>query len=764
METGTTLGPYRILAPIGAGGMGEVWKARDGRLDRDVAIKVLPAEFAADTDRLRRFEQEARVVSALNHPNILTLHDVGTHEGRPYLVTELLEGESLAERIQEGPLAPPVAMEIAQQIARGLAAAHEQGILHRDVKPGNVFLSRDGRVKLLDFGLAKQTGPASSPAGDLPTQRGSADTQAGMLLGTLGYVAPEQAKGIAADHRADIFGFGCVLYEMLAGRPAFQKETAAWSLAAIIHEEPPPLVGAGLPAGLAALVARCLAKHPDDRFPNAGQLAAALAALDHRSTGSVMEDGPALLSIVVLPFENLSPEPDNAYFADGLTDELISDLSKLGALRVISRTSAMHYKFGRKPVPAIARELNVRYVLEGSVRKAGASLRINTQLIDARSDTLLWSEKYSGTLVDVFELQEQLSRRIVEALKLTLAPEEERRLAVHAIPDPRAYDVYLRARQEIWKFSTGAIPRAQELCHQALSLAGENALLTATLAYLEFQSYNTGMALEPEVLDRGEAFADRALALSADQPVALLAKGMIRLKRRDLRGAILHLRRAATFDPTSDALAWLAYVCSISGLAAEARRHIDRAESLDPLHAVNHGVKAWIEMIDGRFEAALACGRRAMELAPGDQWTAALTGLYATYAGRDPEARELFQRALGMENGIFAKVTTLMLLALDGDRPGVADALGRGGLREHAATDEQSAWWLAALLARVGERDEALRWLDCALDLGFVHFRFFGEVDPWLAPLRGDDRFVEILHRAAARQRSFEGDPTWIQP
>jgi serine/threonine protein kinase len=346
LPSGTRLGPYEVLAPIGAGGMGEVYRAHDPRLGRDVAIKVLPRVFAEDADRLRRFEQEARAAGALNHPNILAVFDIGSHEGSPFLVMELLSGQNLAERLRAGALPVESALDLAMQVAQGLAAAHQQGIVHRDLKPANLFITTGERVKILDFGLAKQLPSAATESQtELPTQDIAAGTEAGVLLGTVGYMSPEQARGEPTDTRSDIFSLGCVLYEMLTGEPPFKRNSVVETLSAILRDDPAALVATRgtVSPSLDRIVKRCLEKRPEDRFPSAPDLALALnAAAGSLRTGQPVVEAPAK-SIVVLPFENLSSDPENAYFADGLTEELIADLSKVRALRVISRTSAMHY-------------------------------------------------------------------------------------------------------------------------------------------------------------------------------------------------------------------------------------------------------------------------------------------------------------------------------------------------------------------------------------------------------------------------------------
>ncbi len=470
--------------------MGEVWRARDTRLGRDVAIKVLPAEFASDPERLRRFEQEARAVAALNHPNILALYDVGTHDGAPFLVTELLEGESLRDRLQAGALPVDTAVEVASQLSRGLAAAHDKGIVHRDLKPENVYVTADGRVKILDFGLAKALHAAGAgDAAAAATVTGA--TQAGTTLGTLGYMSPEQARGQAVDQRSDIFALGCVAYEMLSGRRAFTGDSGTDVLAAILVEDPPPLP-ARVPPALGRVVRRCLEKRREERFSTAHDVAFALEAItaprEAAETTAAAQAQPApprsrarsvtvalsvgalalvavalavwvgtpgrparaagLRRVVVLPFENLG-SPDDAYFAAGMAEEITSRLASVRGLGVISRTTAVEYNRRGKTVRQIGADLGVDYVLEGTVRwehgqERESRVRITPQLVRVADDTNLWSDRYDRTLADVFAIQSEVAASAVQAMGVALGPQEKSALGGASTSDLAAYDLYLR--------------------------------------------------------------------------------------------------------------------------------------------------------------------------------------------------------------------------------------------------------------------------------------------------------------------------------
>src|SRR5690349_16459347 len=429
---GVHLGPYELLAPIGAGGMGQVWKARDTRLGRTVAIKRINIEHSA------RFEQEARAIAALSHPNICTLHDVGPD----YLVMEHVEGHPV-----RGPLASPEAVRVAMQIAAALEEAHARKILHRDLKPGNILITEKGVAKLLDFGLAKLTGEEELDA---------TKTIEGTVLGTAAYMAPEQAQGKPADARSDVFSFGAVLYEMLSGTRVFGGNSTAEVLSAVLRDDPGPLKA---PPALENVVRKCLAKHPAQRFQSATELKNALEGIDSRAA-----EQP---SIAVLPFADMSPGKDNEYFSDGLAEEIINALVQVPGLKVIARTSAFAFKGQNSDIRKIAEVLGVSTVLEGSVRKAGNRIRVTAQLITAADGTHLWSERYDRELADVFEVQDEIAAAIAGALKLKLSVDAAPRRYTPKLP---AYEAYLKARHHRGRLTPEAIGLYKEYVEQAIEL------------------------------------------------------------------------------------------------------------------------------------------------------------------------------------------------------------------------------------------------------------------------------------------------------
>jgi TolB-like protein/Tfp pilus assembly protein PilF len=631
LRPGTHLGPYEIVALVGTGGMGEVYRARDTRLGRDVAIKVLPAEFASDPERLRRFEQEARAVAALDHPNILAIHDVGTFEDAPYIVTELLEGESLRDRLQAEPVPPRKAVELAVQITQGLSAAHSKGIVHRDLKPGNVFLTKDGHVKILDFGLAKLAAPRSLAEGAQATTVVEA-TEAGTRLGTVGYMSPEQVRGQSVDQRSDIFSFGCVLYEMLSGQSPFRRETAADTASAILHEDPAPLVGSAqvVTPALQEIVSRCLEKRAEERFSSAHDLALALRAY---TTGEAPATGAprvpfskrraialgviavaalavvslllvklrpavpkagagAVKKIVVLPFENLGSQED-AYFAAGMTEEITSRLANVQGLGVISRTSAVEYNRKGKTVKQIGSDLGVDYVLEGSVRWERAPgresrVRITPQLIRVADDTHVWADRYERVIADVFAMQSEVAENAVKAMGVTLLPRERTALKEISTNDLQAYDLYLRG-QELAKGGEDRrhVEGALQMYQAAVDRDPRFAQALAGLAAGHVAMYWLYIDRSQERLAKGKEAAERAVGLRPDLSETHAALGWYFYQGLlDYPRALGEFSAALKIQPNnSEALTAISYVVRRQGHWADSAEQLSKALELDPANA-----------------------------------------------------------------------------------------------------------------------------------------------------------------------------------
>ena len=502
LAAGTRLGPYQIVAPLGAGGMGEVYRARDSRLDRDVAVKVLPQHLANDPHALTRFEREAKAVAALSHPNILAVYDVGTDQGISFVVTELLEGETLRSRLGRAAVGWGKAAEIGAAVADGLAAAHSKGIIHRDLKPENIFLTSDGRVKILDFGLARRRPDAADQD---QTVDAATATEAGTIMGTVGYMSPEQVRGEPVDAPGDLFSLGCVLYEMAAGERAFARPTAPETLAAILNADPPPLAASGkqIPPEMDRLIARCLEKNAGERQQSARDLAFALREITasgarpvalpalpdrrkHRAWAIglaaagvaialglafyllLVGHGKTIDTLAVLPFANAGNDPNTEYLSDGITDSITNNLARLPGLRVTARSMAFGYK--GKPVnpQQIGRDLKVRAVLTGSVAQRGDVLIIRAELMNVADASQLWGEQYQKKLADILAIEAEISKEISQKLRLKLTGEDRSRIAKRATQNTEAYQLYLKGRYYWNKLTDEGLKKAVEHFQQAI--------------------------------------------------------------------------------------------------------------------------------------------------------------------------------------------------------------------------------------------------------------------------------------------------------
>jgi serine/threonine protein kinase/Tfp pilus assembly protein PilF len=666
LERGSRLGPYEIVSPLGAGGMGEVYRARDPRLGRDVAVKILPDGDATDPEHLERFEREARAVAALSHPNVLAIFDVGRADV-PFLVTELLTGETLRELLDRGALGARRTVELGLQLASGLSAAHDRGIMHRDLKPGNLFVTTEGQIKILDFGLAKRVGAP----GDADESITRPQTMRGTVMGTLGYMAPEQARGFESDHRADIFACGAILFEMITGRRAFRGDSPADTISAILNEPPTSLdFGTGTPPALAAAVRRCLEKDPSLRFQSARELAAALESISESRAGPApVFAGTAPTSIAVLPFANLSADVEDQYFSDGLAEELVNALTRLSGLRVASRTSSFRFRDRHGDIRQIGRELGVGAILEGSVRRAGARLRITVQLTSVEDGYHIWSERYDRQMADVFDVQDEIVRSTVNALAPTLLG-DARVTVRRPTENLQAYDLYLRGRHFWNQRSPAVFGMAIRFFEEAIALDPQYALAYTGLAdcysILRVYGWTPPEHSQPRALDA----VTRALALDPALPEAQFSRALYefyferhwRAARERFESAIASSPRMALFE------AYFALFLATEYQYDEARRRIDRALELDPHSSVIHFLAASAACVMGDAAAAEARAARALELQPeslGPRWPQTVALLMARRheeaiaAGEQVVARTrapIYIGVLGMVYGVAGRL------------------------------------------------------------------------------------------------------------
>ena len=815
---GKTVSHYRILEKLGSGGMGVVYKAEDTKLPRFVALKFLvgahgmrPGEGERrsplhDPVALERFKREARAASALNHPNIITIYDIDEAEGIHYIAMECVEGKTLDRLIARHGLRLNEALKYAVQMATALAKAHAAGIVHRDLKPTNVMVTDDGLVKVLDFGLAKLT--EAAPTGDAETAATvEPTTEEGTIVGTVGYMSPEQAEGKPVDARSDIFSFGSVLYEMLTGQRAFQGETKASTIAAILREEPKPLSQAveGLPREVERLVKRCLRKDPAHRFQHMDDLKVALEELKEESdSGELAETGvgaglarpregkalpymrwalvvggaltalaslllglnvaglrdrllslvgerhgvplPRIESLAVLPLENLSRDSEQEYFSDGMTDALIAELGQIGSLRVISRTSVMQYKGVKRPLPQIAKELNVDAVIEGSVLRSADRVRITAQLIGAVPERHLWARNYERDLRDVLTLQGEIARTIADEVKATVTPDVQARLARTRAVNPEAYEAYLRGRYFWNKRTEEAYKKAIAYFEQALEKDPAYALAYTGLADCYGLLADYGFVPWKEAYPRAKGAATKALELDEALAEAHTSLAVIKSEYEwDWLGAEREFKRAIELNPNyATAHHWYSDHLGEMGRHEEAIAEIKRAQQLDPLSVIINTIAGLRFHWARRYDEAVEQLRKTLEMDPN--FAVAHHWLAQVYEqmGQHESAIAEHQKAITASGASSYAVAALGHAYAAGKRNEALRILA--DLNERRKTAYVSPHDIAVIHVALGEKDQAFEWLEKAYQehaAGIVTLK----VDPRLDPMRSDRRFQDLLRR-----------------
>jgi len=718
LEPGTNLGPYQLGALLGAGGMGEVHRARDPRLGRDVAIKTIALRLADDPQALARFQREARTIAGLSHPNIVAIHDIGTHEGLWFLVTELLQGETLGALLGRGSLPWKRAAEIGVAVAEGLAAAHAQGVVHRDLKPHNIFVTSAGGIKILDFGLAHHT-TAAEEGIDSRSPTLSHATQPGLIVGTVGYMSPEQIQGPVPDGRSDIFSLGCVLYQMLAGRRPFQGTTAAETMAAILKDAPLPLSASGvsLPAELERLVLHCLEKDRERRFQTARDLAFALAAVGSQpATPAVVGHAAPSASVAVLPFVNLSADPENEFFADGMTEDVIAHLSKVRALKVISRTSVMAFKKRDQTLREIGAKLGAATLLEGSVRRAGNRVRIVAQLVDRETDEHIWAESYDRELTDIFAIQTDVALQIAAALRAELSSDERDRIRRQPTHDLEAYALYLQGRACFVRYNPEAFHESLACFEKAIARDPGFALAHAALAhtYAYLGSHDIARSKPVEAYARAREAVARALALDDKLAEAHGVAGFLLFASDfDWKHAERELALALELNPGSaDVHGHYGWLCSALERHDEALRAARRARELDPL--AHPSDVATFLLRAGRNQEALEEAAHIIDLTPGVPRGHSVWGWAQIKLQHPAEGVGALERAVALSQGV-------SFLGQLGQAYGMTGAIEKSHevlrkLEARAEREYVSPYHFAYVYTGLGQDDAALDWLERAFE------------------------------------------------
>jgi len=753
LNEGTLLGPYSILELLGSGGMGEVYRARDTRLNRDVAIKVLPERLAEDPEALARFEREAQSVAALSHPNILAIHDFGRDAGVSYAVMELLQGDSLRERMEQTSLSPRKVVEIARQIAGGLVAAHDRGIVHRDLKPENVFLTREGLVKILDFGLAKQT-EMSTPGGWQAEAPTLGHSHAGMIVGTLGYMSPEQVRGLPVDPRTDIFSLGVVLYEMLSGDRPFQGASSADVIGAILREEPRDIseVERFIPPALRRIVNRCLEKNLQERFQTSRDLAFALETITDVSgeelVSGVTETPPGTdessSSVAVLPFTNMSPDPEQDYFCEGMAEEIINALGRIEGLRVAARSSAFRFTGKAQDIREVGQALNVKTVLEGSVRTAGNRIRVTVQMVDVDNGYQLWSERYDRGMEDVFALQDEISESIVEALQMKLGPGSKEELK-RPTASLEAYQLYLKGQHNWYKRATGSLQKAAEFFEQAVekdpSYALAHAGLVATYCSLAFYG------MEPTAARaRASAAAEQASSLAPEVAEVRAALGLhAAWLAYDWETAEREFLAAIEANPSYMlSHCWYAFTLSSLARGDEAVAAAERACEVDPLSPYVNTTLGFALLSAGRRTDAISALEEAVDIDADSLYSLFMLGADYGALGRHDEAVTVLEKAVTLsDRGAYYLSWLGWAYGIAGQRDKAEKILEELSARFPDECTQSIS--LMQVHSGLGNIDAAFEWLDKAITEGDPAAAFVGL--PSMDPLREDPRFAGVRAR-----------------
>ena len=747
---GSTISHYKILSELGRGGMGVVYKAQDTKLDRTVALKFLAPHLLENEEACKRFHREAKAAAGLNHPNICTVYEISEEGGQTFLAMEFIEGESLDNKIERCPLSLKEALGFARQVANGLAAAHANGVVHRDIKPGNLVVTPEGRVKILDFGLALLT-------------EGSKLTQLDTTLGTVAYMSPEQAQGMEVDHRTDLWALGCVTYEMVCGQRPFRGVYDQAMVYEIVNQEPEPLTGlrTGVPMELEWMVGKCLAKDTSNRYQSAADLIVDLRNLAEKlKSGKSMTLSAATVAatdrtgptrkgvlIVVLPFQNRSRDEEDEYFSDGVTEDVISTLGNVQGIRVVPRSSAFHFKGRRPQLSDLVQVLRVTHVLEGSVRRSGDRLRITVELVDAEQGDQVWTQRFDRVLEDIFDVQDEIARSIADKLFVKLAGDQGGRLGRQGTSNIEAYTLYLRGLFHYQLTTKEGLRKGITCLEQTCALDPGYARARASLGFARIVETTAGFVAPSAAIPKAKSEIVRALDIDESIAEAHVALGIIRdMYEWNWRGGEESLKRAVDLAPDSSfGRIWYSHHFQQVGLAEEAIKQAREALQVDPLSNVCAWLHCCALYTARRFDEAIEQSHQALELHPLHIMCLNYAGLSHAGKGDYEEALSCIERAAAIDP---ANPLTRTYLAWTYGVAGLRDKAEQlfEELLGQSRTAYAPACHMALACAGLGRLDEAFHWLDEAFKEpdGLLSWSY---TYPLFDPLRSDPRFDSVLQR-----------------